>query len=609
MHTVIFLLISSIFILFSPSLNAMDLPKPKKLQKKHSRSKSTEKSRQKSKEETSQKRITYSPIVPSASLTSLETIQQDSQSPEIPLTPIVTSTDRETKVDASPPVSPKKRSRKSKISSSDVSSHDTSFRKSFPANKDKEELKQPPTPLIPNISLINLETKHSQSPATSPKKMSQRSTISSSDPASPHNKILKKIKRNDNYLRKAIERGDKKARKVIQTFFENTSDPNQQSIYNRNTLLHYAVFNFYRHHNLKLINLFVQNPHVNTLIKNEDKCAPYQCFDPIQQEKYPELYRILILRATLDHIVNALLITDPEIIATCFDENNDLIDNTTLMKKLVIIIQRTSKILPPYAIAVFVRDMIHSRLKHNRLTIKELLRKYNKIPNYQDPESGDTLVHALVILRDEDRLKTLLDDPNVISIIKNSENLLPSQLIDSSEKRLRSMLFERASIDTYLQRTVFSLNQEKITHLEATDKSFKSIMTKTQEFFDGVKFAQSEADRALPETSLPKYANDATFLLQHCNFLLKQYKSENITEPNFKEYFTHIAKEKDDEYQTAIFSLRMRAALYNLMASSESTSETSKKPASKSTVIERKSLISPGSRSVSDDMLYEFGLH
>jgi len=375
-------------------------------------------------------------------------------------------------------------------------------------------------------------TSHPSSREQSPRKSLFRDSASK---ASPKQKQMD----DDDYLTKAVRKGK---REIINTFLNNNdNDPNQQSIGPKNTLLHLAVLYDKKNPGKNIAMLFLTNSRVNSLIKNTYKCAPYQCIAKEEIQNHNELYNALILRATLDHIVNAMLMTDPKMIENSTNEETALEklgdSQDIVLEKLRTLIERVKNIIPHYANEEFIFALIQSRIKYNLPTIAMLIRNREINPNTQD-DWGNTCLHHAVYLRDKDILIAYLQNPIVSSLIKNSEKLFAHQLISSTDTQyseLRLLLFARNSLDHWIKELFpYFLYAYPTANCIAKldDPTFQEIIKKIKDKSEQIKKAQKDDDeetddRELPEiTVYPDYATEK-FLLDRFN---AYKKNEKITD-------------------------------------------------------------------------------
>lgn len=366
------------------------------------------------------------------------------------------------------------------------------------------------------------------SPSTSPHKSPQKSVIKTSPSKASKKTILDTTYfSDDTYLIDAAREGNID---VIKNFLDNPkNDPNQQCIGSKNTLLHLAVVS--RQKNEKLIHLFLENPRVFTLIKNAYNCAPYQCITGLDTQKYATLYQALLLRATLDRIVHALIMVNPQ-----FIQQNCSHDH--ILQKIYQVRMRTSEIIPSYANAQFILAMIHNQIKHNLASIKVFFTDQKENPNQQD-EYGNACLHHAVILRDGEMVNKLIETPEINSLVRNTESLLAHQLIPTTEKQFRELrlpLFARNSLDLLIEKQIpslFLINPivTKYT-LTREDLSFQEIIQCIKDTYTKIENDQEEAeDRRLPqETIFPKYANDQ-FLLAAFHARMKEVKKIDQNPP------------------------------------------------------------------------------
>lgn len=323
----------------------------------------------------------------------------------------------------------------------------------------------------------------------------------------------------DNYLVDAARKGKIS---IIKNFLDDPEiNPNQQTIGTRNTLFHIAVIQ--RKKNEELIYLFLHNHRVDILIKNEYKCAPYQCFDGREIIKYQNLHNALKSRATLDQTVNALLMVNPEFIQQSYSDDN-------ILKKIYQVKMRITD-LPLYATATFILAMIRSRIQYKLPIIKMFFDNQAKNLSEQD-EYGNTCFHHTASLRDKEMMQKLVETP-ISSLIKNANNLLAHQLIPSTEEsssELRHMLFARNSLDFLIQEHITSLllTHPILSQLTVKNEWFQQTTKEIRDTYAKIENAQATEDRQLPkETSFPKYANDQ-FLLDVFLYRMQDKKPKEL---------------------------------------------------------------------------------
>jgi hypothetical protein len=359
-------------------------------------------------------------------------------------------------------------------------------------------------------------TSQSHSPRHSPRDDSPR-------------KIQIKQQTDDDYLVKSVQKGKID---IIKAFLdEETNDPNQQSIGPKNTLLHLAVLYDKKHPGKDISMLFLTNPRVNTLIKNTYNCTPFQCIAKEEMVIHIRLYEVLKQRATLDQIVNAMIVTDLQVIQNSDSKETALaklrLSITTIKEKISNLLGTIPNIAPRYANITFIFSLIQSRIQYTFPTLAMFIRNRKINMNAQDDWDNSCLHHA-AYLRNKDLLLILLKNPMINSLIKNSENLYAHQLIPTTEKissELRLLLFARNSLDSWIeeQRPHFSAAHLKIRRaIKLEDPEFQIIVKKIKDKSKQIEKAQKDKDvhdRELPqETIYPNYATNQ-FLLDRFNAL------------------------------------------------------------------------------------------
>jgi len=388
--------------------------------------------------------------------------------------------------------------------------------------------------------------KKGTSPEDSPRKLETTDSPRKTRRFSSHSP-----KKKDNYLIEAIIKNDLEPIKIFLNDPDN--NPNQQTIDTLNTLLHIAVLR----HNEKVAMLLLQNPRVDSLTINKEKYAPFQCIINEDIIKHKKLYDGLKLRANLDQVINAMIMTDASIMQD-HDER--------LMQKLYAVRMRIAETIPVYADAKFMFAMIRSRFIYNLAAIKMLINERKNNPKLQDGW-GNTLIHDAVYLQDQELLIKVLKNPSIDSLIKNHEGLLAHQLILPNRSELRLLLFARNSLDFWigeqLQSPSFVLAYPKggrVPKLE--DRAFQEIVKDIKDKSEQIKNAQKgkteeDDDRALPQTTTyPDYA-DEKFLLEAFITRMKDDKPTNPSD-SFLEKAAIEAYEAS-LYEKALADLHKRA--------------------------------------------------
>ncbi len=296
-------------------------------------------------------------------------------------------------------------------------------------------------------------------------------------------------------------------------FFEDPiNNPNKPCPDTGNTLLDDMIATC----NEPLITLLLANPYINTLTKNKYGFTAVQRMTKDNICNYPTLYKALEQRAMLDRIIKALIVTNKKIVETECEEK-------TINNKIKTFLRRISQdILPHYADEAFIHKMVKAYRLYNLEALKKICDNYVKDPNYQDPESGYTLTHQLVVLRDKNRLKRLFENPTV-QILKDNENKPPQALLYSLEngsdiRKIRTMLFARDSLETRIPQAIaqsvegflltnptMDLSKIKVSNIDIED-----VIEKIK--IDEEKIKNKQGDSDLPsEVDMSTHTND-TFL-------------------------------------------------------------------------------------------------
>ena len=268
--------------------------------------------------------------------------------------------------------------------------------------------------------------------------------------------------------------------------------------------------------NEPITTLVLSNPYIDSLTKNAKNLAAYQCMTKDNICNYPTLYKALQQRAMLDRIIKALMVTDKKIVETKCKEK-------TINKRIKTLLARISQeIIPHYTDMAFVHKMIHAHRLYNLESLKKLYDNYMKELNYQDPESGYTLTHQLVLLRDENRLKQLLENP-AVQILKDKENQSPQALLYSLENNsavriIRTMLFARDCLEKWIPEAIaqsvegllWTKPTMDLSKIKVSDIDIEDVIEKIKLYEEKIKNKQGDSD--LPsEVDMPNDAND-TFI-------------------------------------------------------------------------------------------------
>jgi len=289
----------------------------------------------------------------------------------------------------------------------------------------------------------------------------------------------------------------------VQILLKNFENPNLQIGTKKNTPLHQAVLLKYE----EIAHAFLTCPSINSLIKNQDGRAAYQLIINDDLQTYQHLHHELQLRATLDYIIHAMILTDHKIFIDkyCSDK--------VIEKKISALRERiNANTLPSYATDNFMVHMIRARLKYDLHTIKTFCDLLAKSPNQQD-EWGNTLLHYAAYLHNKDLVSHVIADPRVDSLIRNNDKKLAHQLISTKNPQgseLRLLLFARNSLDPIVEKEALAicLNDPEIIILKQDEPSVVDAITAIKSHFKKVEKAQKK-DRKLPDSShLPYYASD-----------------------------------------------------------------------------------------------------
>ena len=293
----------------------------------------------------------------------------------------------------------------------------------------------------------------------------------------------------------------------VKHFLENqNNNPNQQDDSRKNTLLQRAILI----HNESVVKLLVADPRVDSSILNANRLTAYQCISKEQAICQKELHQIVQLRDRLDKMINAMIITDTELMNhTCKDEQISSKINSLLLRIIPDTILVGGDVL-------FISSIIGNRITNKLPLLQKLHSKYQAHPNYQDLQ-GTTQLHLAAYLHDPVMIQKLIKNPD-IDTKQNNENLFPHDFIFSfpqcflfmkeknstynSLKEIYSLLFVRH----LLEKVVFTAAEKNdYTHKLSTEifieikNNFKKLIT------------QQENNSLLTKTEFPSYA-DHTFL-------------------------------------------------------------------------------------------------
>lgn len=390
-----------------------------------------------------------------------------------------------------------------------------------------------------NLKILKLSSSDSrESPRTITSSSESREPSPRTPSSSPRAFSSKKnTKTDDEYLISAVRNGNANA---ISRFFENPdNNPNIQCIATLNTLLHIAVVSHYP----DTIKLFLQNPRVNSRIRNRDGRIPIQCIHSDEIPKLKKIYAELQKRKRIDEIIDSLLLLDETI-----TERN--ISSETLMKKIYPWYQALSHSLPDYVDLQFMQQMICYRICYNRATIMMLIADQKKDPNQQD-ELEETPLHYATYIGDTIRIKNLLANPLINTLIKNWEGKTAQQLIlptNAHSEDVRIPGFIRSTIDTLIDKEIGKLGTftEHLT-FQIDNPIFIGIVQKIKDKLLEIQETQQQDDsddRKLPVEAavLPDYATDE-FFLNSINERIKNWPKEN--QKNIAKCSTKENKEDD----------------------------------------------------------------
>jgi len=351
----------------------------------------------------------------------------------------------------------------------------------------------------------------------------------------------KKSKTEDEYLIAAVRNGNTNA---IVHFLDNpTSNPNLQCISTLNTLIHIAVVSHYP----DVIKLFLQDPRVNSRIRNRDGRIPIQCIHSDEIPKLKKIYEELEKRKRIDEIIDSLILLDEEMTA----KN---IASETLMKKIYPWYQTLSQSLPHYATIQFMHQMVCHRIGYNRATILMLIADQKQDPNQQDA-LGETPLHYATYIGDIIRVKALLTNPMVNTLIKNWEGKTAQQIIlptNAHSEDIRIPSFIRSTIDILINKEIAQLGATEHLTFKLDDLIFKGIVQKIKDTLLKIQTTQKQDesdDRQLPDEAavLPHYVTDK-FFLEIINERIRTWPKENLKENQKKTVAIKLSNEEDNLY-------------------------------------------------------------
>ncbi len=385
-----------------------------------------------------------------------------------------------------------------------------------------------------------------KSPKHSPRKISPRTTVlSSSESKSPKKSDANLI--SFDFLHNAIKSKDFYS---IKNFLENqNNNVNRQDSSGKNTLLHCALLEVLIHnHDEAMTMLFLMNPRVNSLVKNEYNDTAYQLIEKNKEAatNHKKLHTELRTRALLDNFVHALLITNKNITPGARPDNI-MQEVTNALRNI------SSTIFPCYSSPQFIVRRIDARLKSDALTIQKDCDAYSKDINYQD-EWDNTLLHYAAYLHDKTLIEQLIKNP-IIFFERNKENLYPQALLYSAIESqgeittesatllkqlkknirdIRALLFMRDTLNNLIaQRVPILLSQHSIVtnspFFEKIKKQIIEAIILTEQKQRGEN--SSDHDRKLPKknVTLPLYADDKFFLEAfHAQMFYSLYKKISI---------------------------------------------------------------------------------
>lgn len=313
-------------------------------------------------------------------------------------------------------------------------------------------------------------------------------------------------------LRTVIEKNDIESLRVLLSNCAN--NPNIQNIYGI-TPLHIAVMSQKEGAiQIDAIQILVQNPRVNSLIRNADNKPAYA----YAKEAFPAMYNLLSQRATLDHIVYAFLVTNKMFFKTP-------LNNTKIAEKIENLLKRLpAQIIPSsYADNKFINSMVHSCLDYDRKRLKKDFLNFSKNPNYQGIY-GDTLVHLFIYLHNEEKVDELIKNPLISFILTNNDGYFPHALLSSEKNNISDMslkLFIRDSLERWIRTAVDNVPMDYPTEdisnpsaLTVQSPLIQKIIAQVKLRSVEIKELQPTPDGKLPSTAsnIPGYATDKFFL-------------------------------------------------------------------------------------------------
>lgn len=261
--------------------------------------------------------------------------------------------------------------------------------------------------------------------------------------------------------------------------------------------------------------LFLTNPLVSTLT-GESIDQKAKIFLPNIPS---DLRRNLCLRTRLDHIVRALIITNPDCIFDEYEHINQKIK--TLVSDM------SPDILPNYATDTFIFKMICAELKRDVRNLEQLHKTYKNNPHHQD-KWGNSYVHHAVNARDKNIITVLIQNPLISFLQQNSDQLFPQGLLSPLEtkmEKIRKMLFMRDSIERWIEKGITRSSGiegallldpvQGISELKIDNPCIQDIIQKVKNECAKVREKQTihkgtDQDGQLPTSTatLPLYAND-----------------------------------------------------------------------------------------------------
>ena len=363
-----------------------------------------------------------------------------------------------------------------------------------------------PQPKKPHIQLLISSDSTKSSPRKTPK----------TSPKKPYNftKLIASITKDPNALSPLLQ----------QFLNDEECNPNQQDE-NGNTLLHHAILKKHE----PLARALIQKAAVYSLIKNHSGSIPHNFLCEKLIIQYQKLYHELSSRCLIDHIVNAMILTDPTLSAIN-------LTSQAIEKKISDPYDRIQNIVSEYATIKFMSEMIRYRIEHLTISyIEHIITAQQENPNAQD-DLGNTPLHHAAYLLDKKKLVKLLHNPHVNSLIKNYDDkdahqVLPTNKANTIAEELRLLIFPRNSLDRWIQKKIpelFIINPLVKNYTPSDDLFFDEIIEEIIATSTNIDSAQIE-DRALPkETVYPDYA-DKNFLREAFIARMKEIKPKNET--------------------------------------------------------------------------------